>query len=268
MNGVIFTETLRRSWKQIVWWGGSMAVLGFYIAVVVPTMDTLKQYADLMASMPTAVFKLLGVNDAAAIATPEGFISFSYFGYALLILAVWAVWAGMNITANEEDEGILDVVLALPVPRWRVVVEKFAAYALIAVGIALISLPGLVLGLNNSALKISTPKLVASTVNLIPGLLLMLALTAFVGAWARRKSTALAVTSTIIVASYFADFIGRNGSGLLNDVLRALSFFSYYDSMGVMTNGLNGGNVLLLLLLAALLVVGSVWCFQRRDVGV
>ena len=44
---------------------------------------------------------------------------------------------GMRVTANEEDSGILDVVLSLPVRRWQVMVEKIAAYLVTIVMIAL-----------------------------------------------------------------------------------------------------------------------------------
>lgn len=268
MNGVIFVETLRRSWKQLMWWGGGMALLGWYLGVVIPDMQMLQQYADLMASMPSALFSLLGVDDAAAVATPEGFLSFGFFGYATLILAIWAVMAGISISASEEEDGILDVVLALPVPRWRIIAEKFAAFSLIAVGIVALSLVGLIVGLAGSALVVSADKLVASTLNLLPSLLLMLALTTFAGALFRRKSTALTAASVIIIGSYFMDFIGRNASNLLTDVLRALSFFKYYDALAVMRDGLNPGNVVLLISVTLLLLLGSLWFFERRDIGI
>ena len=118
MNGVILVETLRRSWKSLLGWSFSMGLIGYYLMIVVPNMDVLQQYSKLISSMPSALFSLMGVDDTAVVATPEGFISFGFFSYATLMLAVWAVMAGMSISANEEDEGILDVVLALPVPRW------------------------------------------------------------------------------------------------------------------------------------------------------
>lgn len=245
-----------------------MGLIGYYLMIVVPNMDVLQQYSKLISSMPSALFSLMGVDDAAVVATPEGFISFGFFSYATLMLAVWAVMAGMSISANEEDEGILDVVLALPVPRWRVIVEKFAAYSLIAVGIAAGALIGLLLGVMGSTLPVSPTKLVVSTLNLLPSMLLMLALTTFAGAWARRKSGALTLTSVVIIGSYFVDFVGRNASGATTDFLRAVSFFKYYDALGVMRDGLNAGNILLLLAVTLLLLAGSVWCFQRRDIGV
>jgi len=178
------------------------------------------------------------------------------------------VTAGLNVTANEEDEGIMDELLSLPVPRWRVVLEKLAAYVVIVLGIVLVSFLGLWAGSQSSALEINMGRLVESTLNMIPAILLMLAFTVFIASVVRRKSTATAIAVIFIIASYFIDFLGGSASGTLADTLRAVSFFSYYDAAGVMKNGLDMGSTSLLLAVTAALVVGSVWAFNRRDVGV
>lgn len=268
MTGAIFSETLRRSWRQILYWGGGMALLGAYITAIIQDVDFLEQYAQIAQSMPRALLQMFGADDMAALATPEGFLSLGFFGYGLFIFAFFAVLAGLNVTANEEDEGTMDVLLSLPVPRWRVVLEKFAAYVVIFLAIVILSFVGLWLGKQASPLELNMSRLVEGIINMIPGTLLMMGLTTFVAAVARRKSTAMAITAVVIIASYFIDFLGRAASGTTVAALRAVSFFSYYDSESVMLNGLAWGNVLLLMVVAVLLVAGTLWAFQRRDIGV
>ena len=53
----------------------------------------------------------------------------------------------------------------------------------------------------------------------------------------------------------------------LSQTLRAFSFFSYYDPGGIVQNGLNQGKTALVSALAALLALGTLLAFQRRDVG-
>ncbi|NWG17935.1 MAG: ABC transporter permease subunit [Chloroflexi bacterium] len=267
MAGVTFVHTLRRNWRQILYWGIGIGLLGMYVAIIVQDADILKQYAELAKNVPPALLQMFGMNDTAALATPEGFISFGFFGYTLLILAVYAVIAGMSVTANEEDDGILDVVLALPIPRWRVVVERFFAYALIATAIVAVAFGGLWLGILSSALDINVSRMVEGSINMMPSFLLMIAFTMFVGVVARRKAMALAAAAIFIVGSYFINFLGSAASGSLADTLQAVSFFSYYNSEDVLLHGLNAGNVGLLLTVTAALVVGTVWSFNRRDVG-
>lgn len=267
MSGTIFLDTLRRSWRGALYWGLGLGLLGFYIFVVIQDSEMLNQYAQLVGSMPPALMQMFGLESAAALATPEGFISFGFFGYGLLILAVYAVVAGLNITANEEDEGILDVVLSLPISRTRLLLERYAAYALMATLVITISFMGLLLGSMVSPLEVDMGRVLEGSINLIPGTLLMIALTALAATLVRRKSVAIAIASTVIVASYFMDFIGSAVTNQIVDVVRAFSFFTYADSASVMQNGLNAGNVLLLLIVTGALVAGAVWAFDRRDVG-
>jgi ABC-2 type transport system permease protein len=268
MSGAIFKETLRRGWRTALYWSIGLAMLGAYIVIVIPNVDTLKEYTRLFESLPPALLKMFGAGDVTTLATPEGFVAYGFFGYTLLMLAVYAVLVGLNVTANEEDEGILDMMLSLPVARWRIVAEKLAAYTLLLVGIIIISFIGLLLGLRTSTLEIDMGKLLVSTVNILPGALLMVGFTAFVATVARRKSTAVALASLFIIGSYFVNFIGELASGTAASALRALSFFNYYDASGTMLHGLNLGNWLLLLVVALALFAGTVWGFNRRDVGV
>jgi ABC-2 type transport system permease protein len=268
VTGAIFMETLRRQWRQVLYWGIGMGLLGLYITSVIDNVDFLQQYAGIVESMPPALMQMFGIDSAATLATPEGFIAFGFFGYTLLILAVFAVVCGMNITANEEDDGIMDIVLSAPIPRWRVIVEKYLAYALMAILIMLISFLGLWIGMQGSALVVDISRVFESTINVIPSMLLMIAFTMFAGTVLRRRGTALAISAVFVVASYFIDFLGEAASGTAADTLRAISFFSYYDANDVMVNGLNIGNVAVLLIATAVLFAGSLYAFQRRDVGV
>lgn len=263
----IFNETLRRSWRSMLFWGVGVGLFGFVLTVIIPNIAALKQFQTLMTTMP-ALVRALGMEDAAEIATPEGFISAGYFGRILLILAVYAVSAGLSVTVNEEDQGIMDMLLSLPVPRWRIILEKFAAYVLMLVVIVIMGFVGLYLSSLTAAIQVDTGKLIISSINILPSALLMLAFTTFAGTLFRRKSQATATAAVFIIGSYMIEFLGSLASESPIAGLRPISFFAYYDNAHVMQRGLNAGNVLLLLGLSLVLVIASVVCFQRRDIGI
>ena len=267
MPWAVFNETLRRGWRGMIYWGIGLGALGLVIMTIIPNVAILKQFQSLMTTMP-ALLKTLGMEDAAQLATPEGFISAGYFGRVLLILAVYTVLSGLNITANEEDQGIIDVVLALPLPRWRLVIEKFAAYSLMLFGVVVLGFVGLYVGSIGSNIHVDGGKLLISSINVLPSALLMLAFTGFAGALFRTRGSAGAVAIIFIVASYVLDFIGSAASDSFIAPLRSLSFFTYYDNAHIMQTGLNISYIALLLGLSFVLVAGSVWFFQRRDVGI
>lgn len=268
MPGVIFIHTLRRNWRQIIYWGVGIALLGMYILMVVPDVDMLQQYADLMEAMPPLFVQAFGIDDAAEIATPEGFIAFSYFSYIMLVMAAYGVMAGMNVTANEEDRGIMDVLLSTPVVRWRVVLEKLLAYLVIITGIIGVSFLGLWLGtVITPALGLDVGKLLAGSFNLLPATFTVLAFTVLVGALMRSRSVALALAAIFVVAAYFIDFIGNAASETAAAALRVISFYSYYGGGDVMQTGLVWSNIAVLVAAGIVMTAAGVWFFQRRDIG-
>lgn len=268
MPGVIFTHTLRHNWRQILYWGLFMGILGFYIVFFIKDVEIIEQYSALLGAFPPAILQFIGVSDPEALTTPEGFIGFGLFGFAVLILAVYAVSAGMSITANEEDDGTLDILLSLPVARWRVVLEKFAAHMLIAVGILALAFVITWIGTFTAPeLELDIGRIMAGIVNMLPVILLMIALTLFLTTTIRSRSLATSLTAGIIVGSYFLDDFGAIAAGSVAEIVGRFSFFHYYDGTAVMIDGLNIANMLLLLGTGAALVIGSLWTFDRRDIG-
>lgn len=268
MNGVVFRETLRRSWRGMLYWGIGLGLVGLVTILVIPNVDALQQIQKLMETLPPALINAMGMEDASQMATPEGFLSGAYFGRVILFLAVYAVISGLNVTANDEDQGIMDVVLSLPLPRRNIVLERFAAYALMSAGIVALGFLGVYVGGLSTGMGVAIGKLIAANLNLLPSTLLMIAFTVFAGTFFRTKGTATAAAALFVVGSYVIDVIGEAASGTVIAQLRVVSFFSYLNNSDVMQNGLNIVNVVLLLGITALLIAGSVWSFQRRDVGV
>jgi ABC-2 type transport system permease protein len=265
MAGSIFIETLRRSWRQVLYWGVALSLMAWVVLLAAQDSKTLQEFANLIERMPM-IIQMFGISDAAVLATPEGFINFRFFSTVILLMAVFAVNAGLNVVANEEDTGIMDVLLSMPVPRWRVVLEKYLAYALIGVLIILVTCVGLALEVAAVGIDLNTGRLIESALNMIPTLLMMIAFTTLMTTLLRRKATATAVAAAFIVGSYFVNTLGGMASGMA-DTVRAFSFFRYYDNQSVMTDGLNFGNMTLLLVLAAVMLAGSLWFFDRRDIG-
>lgn len=266
MNGSVFQETLRRSWRAMLYWGVGLALYGYLVTSFIQDADMLKQFQEVIQNVPPALLQFLG-TDAASLATPEGFVATRFFTFALLILAVYAIVSGLNVTANEEDQGIMDILLSLPLPRRRLVVEKFLAYSLGLMVILAISFVGLLLGNQNSALKVDGMRLLESTFQMLPGGLLILAFTTVAGVTFRTRGTAAGAASVFVIASYFLNFLGEAASETFVGQVRALSFFYYYDPNSVIRNGINWGSFAFLALISVTLFAASIRQFQRRDIG-
>src|SRR6185369_14542284 len=103
--------------------------------------------------------------------------------------------------------------------------------------------------------------LLETVLNLLPGTLLILAVTIVLGALFRRKNVAIAVVSAVIVGSYFIDIVGQSAKDSPAGALRAISFYSYYDSGHVIRSGLNWPNVVVLVAASAVCMAVGLWLF-------
>ena len=267
MSGVIFLNTLRHTWLQMVYWGAGLGLMALFTAAMVPFFDSM-QMVELLQGLPPILLAAAGLDaDLKVLATPEGIITVSFFGKFALIFAAYPVVMGMRVSANDEDSGVMEVVLTLPLPRWQVITERFLAYSLTIVGVGALVYAGLWLGVALVDVQLDMARMAAVVFNAVPVLIFVLAFTALMAALLRRRQRALAVTTAFVVASFMLDTVaGIAGEGL-SQTLRAISFFSYYDPGGIVQHGLNQGKTLFISALAALLALGAVWAFRRRDVG-
>ncbi len=269
MTGAVFAETLRRNWKAILWWGGGLALLAMTQVLILQDVEALQQMAQLMETLPPALLSMFGGADIEFMATPEGYMSFRFFSFFPIMLGIYAVTAGLNVTANDEEQGILDVVLSLPLARWRIIVEKILAYILLIVAILLVTFVGFWLAVvMTPSVEIRMGRMAEGMVNVLPSVLLILGFTILVSTLVRRRNQAAALAAMFVASSYLIDALGEGTSGSFLDNLRALSFYNYYDSTNVIRSGLIWGNMALLTGVMVLFVAGAVWAFQRRDVGI
>ncbi|MBC8099205.1 MAG: ABC transporter permease subunit [Armatimonadetes bacterium] len=270
MTGTVLRETLRRNVRGTLYWALGFAAYGWMSMVILPDRSALAQYVSLMQSMPSSMMQVFGLEDASVLASPEGFLGFSYFLYMMVVLVVYAVLMGLNITANDEDSGIMDIVLSLPLPRWRVIAEKFAAYAVLMTVIVLLGHVGLLIGmqLNPFAAGIDPNKLLAGTLNMLPSGWMVLAVTALIATIVRRRGTAAALAGVFVAASYLLDTLGSSANSAAGDALRAVSFFKYYDATHVLATGLVFTSFVGVIVVAGVVLAGAVLMFQRRDIAV
>ena len=274
MIGVVFMETLRRKWRQMIYWGLGVSLWGVTPFFMLPSnpvkLDEMMQQYTGIAENWGSLMQAVGLSDAAMLGTPKGFVGYYLFSFMLLILAIYAVLAGLNVTANEEEDGAMDVLLSLPIPRWRLVVEKVLAYSVMIVGILILGSVGMLIGVAFSTidLEVSAARLLAGMFNILPGTLLILTFTALMGALLRRRSTAIAASSLFVVAGYLFDAIGRASGKELMDHLRQITVFAHYNGTSILLTGLNWNDVIGLLVVSVLLLVGAILFFERRDIAV
>ncbi|MFQ3566096.1 MAG: ABC transporter permease subunit [Aggregatilineales bacterium] len=268
MTGVTFVETLRRGWRTVLFWSIAIGLTAILQVVIIPDVAALQQMAALLETMPPFLLQMFGGGDMEFLATAEGYIAMQYFGFMLVVFSAYGVVAGLNILSNDEERGTLDVVLSLPVARWQLVVERFLAYVVLATVLIALSFAFMLLGIAvTPALAVDLAPLFAANFAMVPPTILVMAITVFLTA-ALRRPIAIAIASALVLLSYFMDAIGRSLETQLGEVLRTISYYSYYDGTAVIQNGINWGNIGVLIVATAILFASGLFFFQRRDIGV
>ncbi len=256
----IWSKSFRDYRVAILGWGLGLALLmsaGFAEA----TPAVIAGFAPL-----ATLFRFLG--DPYAIQTPEGFITFRWMGAFLpLILSFWPILAGSRLLRGEEERGTMDVLLATPQPRVRLLLEKIAALALALILIALLFALGTVAGearLGGGHVALSVALLAGLNLSLLAFLFGMLAL--LLSQLTTSRGAAAGWTSGLLLLALLLDSTGRlvNGSWV-----QYLSPFYYYNLNRPLIPAFpdQPGAALLLAGLAALCVLGSAVLFARRDIG-
>jgi ABC-2 type transport system permease protein len=220
--------------------------------------DSLGTLSD---ALPEALMALVGNGDMG---TPEGWYQVETFGMMLPIAFMLVTVAiGARALAGEEERRTMGLLLANPIKRSRVVLEKSFAMTVYAVAVAVATFAGVALGsvigrLGMSMGNIAAACLLGMLVGLVFGAL-ALALSAGTG------RSRIAIYGTIGAA---LTFYILNAFLPLSDSVAGLakwSPFYYYLSSDPLNTGMHWGHGAVLLALAAGLVALSVVLFQRRD---
>lgn len=267
MNGIVFRDTVRSNLRTTLYWSIGMGILGFYIVVIASSSEILEGYANLMASLPPAMLSIIGISDVTLFTSVEGFVGGVLANYGMLFFAVYAVMAGLNITTNEEDDGILDVLLSLPISRSQVIIEKVLALAVLSfllVGVSALSpvIGAILLGTEADILKIAL-----SILNVYPGILLIITVTCLIGVIAKRKITIVGLSTTFVMVNYFVNFLGDAASESFAATLQQFSFFYHTNGTFVILDTYNPLGTISMIIITVLCVGFSVMMFNRRDVG-
>ncbi|MCK9519720.1 MAG: ABC transporter permease [Dehalococcoidia bacterium] len=206
-----------------------------------------------------------GFIGESPLSSPEGFIAAEFFAWIPLLLIVVAVIAGTGIIAGEEAAGTMDLLLAQPVSRRRLLLERFGGAALGLLAAALAGLPGFALGMLLVDFDLGFGRIIAATVNMVPVTLLFLAFSIWMSSALANRTQASIVSIGLVVAAYFLNLIGASA-----DVLewpRKLSPFYWADGSRVLVDGFDYARAGGLLAVAALFVLLALRSFEQRDIA-
>jgi len=267
MRGIVIAQTLRTSWKQILYWGLGLGLLGMYIVFIGSDRDLVQGYAKLFESLPPAMLQAFGASSIDMFQSVEGWVVTLFVSEAGIFISVFAVMAGLNITSNDENAGTMDVIMSLPISRSVYLLERWIGYALIGFAILLATAMMITVTVLAASPGVQAELIFWSILNLYPGLLLVMTVTSLLTSLLQRRAVAIGLVTVYIISSFMATVIAAAASGPVADLMEGLSFFSYAQGEAIVSGSYEPAGTVALLLVALAACGISVALFNRRDLG-
>jgi ABC-2 type transport system permease protein len=261
----VFGKVVHDQWRMVLGWAAFAGIWPAMYVALYPSIGALGELEKMLDQFPPAIREFFA-SSSLNLSTPEGFLNMELFTF---VRAPRAGLHGGRVQRRgdrgREEKGTLDLLLANPVPRWRIIVEKSAAFVIGTVVIGI----GMWIGAALGALAVDIDldmwlvgQAIASACLLgfdLGGVALAL------GALTGRRWLAAGVSLMIVIAGFFL-----NGLGALVDWLepwRPISPFYQYIANDPLSNGLDPANALVLLAWAVIGGIVAIIAFERRDLA-
>ncbi len=254
----IFIQTLRNLRWQIFWYGIGLALMAALVIYVYPSYAS--QLADF--NIPEAMRALTGNVDYG---TGAGFLSGEFLSWVPIVVAVFAIMSGTSAIGSEEANGTLDLLLAQPISRRRVAIEKLAALFVSTLLVVLITYIGWLISVPFVKIDVGLGDLALATVNLVPIMLVLQSIGCLASVSMANRGVATGAVTAFTVASYFVNYVASLVHAI--EPLRLLSIFHYYHGTEVLTDGLQWFGFILLLALYVGFSILAVTGLERREIG-
>jgi ABC-2 type transport system permease protein len=253
---------LRRLQRSLLVWASALTVYVLVIVSFWPSLHHAPGLRQLLRALPLALSRAFGL---ANLASPAGYLLSELFSLVLpALLIAAAVAATLALTAGDEDAGVLEPLLALPVSRKAVMVER--GLAVVGFMLALGLVVEIVLTASGAVVHLGLPAAnLSAGVAALVALALLHAAVAFAAAGiGARRPTAMGITVGVGVAGYFLNALGPLNSAL--SPWRRLSPWDWALGNDPLQHGWSPGGLMLLLAVVLILATAGIVGLARRDI--
>lgn len=260
----VYLESLWERRVSTIWWVLALVLLTAWIVAFYPAIRDSSELQDFITDFPPEMLAMFGI-DPLLFTTGFGYLQGQLYSLiGPIILIGMCIGIGAGATAGEEERGTMDLLLAQPVSRTSVVVQKFLAMATLA--LVAVAAVGLVIVIANPLvdLKLSTAGIIGINVGLMFLGLTFGTMAMAVGAWRGTRALAAGVATAAAVVAWFI-----NAFSPLVDWLATMQDFQPFSWYLKDDPLLDGPTVWHLLLVGStlLLLAGAVALFRLRDIS-
>ena len=213
-------------------------------------------------SMPPALRSAFGIQ---ALGSIEGFLAAELYSFGIvLLMGLYLAYTAAAVIADDVEDERMDMLLALPVTRSKILVEKFAALV-VPIAAVNVVLPVVVYaGVLAIGESLSVADLLMAHALSVPYLLATASVGLLASVWFDRTGLAQRAAMGIVFGLFLVDSVVTDTEFA---ALGALSPTRYYDPAAILVQSEYDLLGAVLLLAAAAVLVGvSRAYFKRKDI--
>jgi ABC-2 type transport system permease protein len=212
-------------------------------------------------------YKSLGMS----LGTFEDWVASILIALMPLVASIYAIGNGTGTLAGEEEDGRLEMMVTLPLPRWQVVTAKAAALVLSSFIIYLIVSAVSLFVFQSIESQIETDLVAMDMFKAVlsawPLVFTMGMISMFLSAFCSSRRFASMISAVILIVSYFGNTLS-NSTDLL-DPFKPFFLFTYLDATAnAVSNGQASGDVTVLLGIGLVAFLLALFFFQQRNLTV
>lgn len=264
MKPIIRWTTWQRRWSTM-WWSVSIFGFIFINMIFYPSFkDQAEQLAKTFQDLPPAAVQLFG--GSTDFFSPIGFLNSQIFFLMLpLLLGILAIGLGSSLIAREEQDKTIELLLARPLSRSRLLMSKALAGTVI---LAIVTIAGLITTLLISKfvdLEVPSSAITLATINCFLLTLSFGAIAFLLTTIGKARGASLGIAALIAIGGYLVSSLSGTVDWL--KVPAKVFPFHYYQSEAILRETYNWNNALFFG--AIILVCGALsWLsFRRRDIS-
>lgn len=261
--GSVFDRTLREQRRATIGWILGVVVFCVVMLSMYPTIRGNHAFSKLIDAYPEPLKKLFSLSDYTS---SVGYLRTEVFSFmAPLLISIFAIIVGSDLLAGEEERHTIDVLLANPISRRRVVAEKWLA---LAAGTFALSLAlELILGLVGQLFKLHlgwrtlTAEVLGTALFALFGGTVAMLFGAASGSRGMARGSAAALTVAMYLLSTLAQLV---------TALKPAEWVSmWYQTLGddPLSTGFHYWHLSAAGLVIVVLLGAAIWLFERRDLA-
>jgi ABC-2 type transport system permease protein len=262
----VFTKTLKEKYRGIAILSVLFFVFALYVVTLFPVMgeEMLGSFDEMFQHPALRAFG----RSVSTLASIEGLLVVELYQWGIeLLLGAYAVLFAVSFVSGEIEDKTIDVLLANPVSRTRILLEKYAALLIMLVIVNAVMFAGVIAGLVYIGEKTDIAWLVYTHILFMPFLLVVSSYSTFLSVAFDDTRRTTYVGLGILLGSFIL-----NSVFLMTEKYSSLSRITlshYFDpGKNLIFHEIVWGDVAVLCVVAAVLLAAAVVWFNRRDISV